>query len=39
MTRDYARAVAQAGRDRRLPIDNFPDQPPFMLAEVLGEEP
>jgi hypothetical protein len=39
MTRNYPRAAAQAARDTRLPIDDFPAQPPFDLAEVLGEEP
>ena len=39
MTKNYPRAVAQAARDTRLPTDTFPDQPPFTLAEVLGEEP
>ena len=39
MTRNYRRAVAQAARDTRLPSSSFPDQPPFTLAEVLGEEP
>lgn len=37
MTRNYPRAVAQAARDTRLPIGALPDQPPFTLAEVLGE--
>ena len=37
MTKMYPRAVAQAARDTRLPVGRFPDQPPFTLAEVLGE--
>jgi len=37
MTKNYPRAVAQAARDSRLPTSSFPDQPPFTLAEVLGE--
>jgi hypothetical protein len=37
MTRNYPRAVAQAARDTRLPIEDFPEPPPFDLAEVLGE--
>ena len=39
MTKNYSRAVAQASDDTRLPTDHFPDQPPFTLAEVLGEKP
>jgi hypothetical protein len=39
MSRNYPRAVAQASRDTRLPIDHFPAQPPFTLEEVLGQEP
>jgi hypothetical protein len=39
MTKNYPRAVAQAARDARLPVDTFPAQPPFALAEVLREEP
>jgi hypothetical protein len=39
MSRNYPRAVAQASRDTRLPIDHFPIQPPFTLEEVLGQEP
>jgi hypothetical protein len=38
MTKNYPRAVAQAARDARLQASNFPEQPPFTLAEVLGEE-
>ena len=38
MTKNYPRAVAQAARDTRLPLDSFPDQPPFTLEEVLGEQ-
>jgi hypothetical protein len=37
MTRNYARAFAQAASEARLPEDVFPDAPPFELAEVLGE--
>ena len=37
MTKNYPRAVAQASDDTRLPIGSFPEQPPFTLAEVLGE--
>ena len=37
MTKNYPRALAQAARDACLPIASFPDQPPFTLAEVLGE--
>jgi hypothetical protein len=39
MTRNYPRAVAQAVSETRLPEDAFPEQPPFNLAEVLGEAP
>ena len=39
MTRSYPRAASQAARDTRLPVTTFPEQPPFTLAEVLGEEP
>lgn len=39
MTKNYPRAVSQASRDTRLPIDRFPTQPPFSLGEILGEEP
>lgn len=38
MSRNYPRAVAQASEETRLPGGRFPDQPPFALAEVLGEE-
>jgi hypothetical protein len=34
MTKNYPRAVDHT----RLVIGTFPDQPPFTLAEVLGEE-
>jgi hypothetical protein len=37
MTRMYPRPVAQAARDTRLAIGDFPEQPPFTLSEVLGE--
>jgi Domain of unknown function DUF29 len=37
MTKNYPRAVVQASEDTRLSDDTFPDQPPFTLAEVLGE--
>jgi hypothetical protein len=39
MTKNYPRAVSQAARDMRLQVTTFPKQPPFTLAEVLGEEP
>lgn len=39
MTKNYPRAVAQASRDTRLPIDHFPAQAPFTVEEVLGEQP
>jgi hypothetical protein len=39
MTRSYPRAVSQAARDTRLQVTTVPEQPPFTLAEVLGEEP
>jgi Domain of unknown function DUF29 len=38
MTKNYPRAVSQAARDTRRPLTVFPDQPPFTLAEVLGEK-
>jgi Domain of unknown function DUF29 len=38
MTRNYPRALAQASRDTRLPIDDFPAQPPFTLEEVVAEK-
>ena len=38
MTKNYPRAVTQAGRDTRLPVNHFPAQPPFTLEEVLAEE-
>jgi Domain of unknown function DUF29 len=37
MAKNYPRAVAQAADETRLAIGSFPDQPPFSLAEVLGE--
>jgi Domain of unknown function DUF29 len=39
MTKNYPRAVSQAARDTRRPLTVFPEQPPFTLAEVLGEKP
>ena len=39
MTKNYPRATAQAADETRLALDSFPDQPPFTLAEVLGEGP
>ena len=39
MTKNYPRAIAQASDDTGLSNDTFPDQPPFTLAQVLGEEP
>jgi Domain of unknown function DUF29 len=38
MTKNYPRAIAQAARATRVPIGNFPETPPFTLAEVLGKE-
>ena len=38
MSKNYPRAVSQASRDTRLPVDHFPAQPPFTLEEVLAEE-
>jgi hypothetical protein len=38
MTKNYPRAVAQAVRDTGLKGETFPQQPPFTLSEVLGEE-
>jgi Domain of unknown function DUF29 len=38
MSKNYPRAVAQASRDTRLPVDLFPTQPPFTLEEVLSED-
>jgi Domain of unknown function DUF29 len=38
MSKNYPRAVAQASRDTRLPVDQFPAQPPFTLEEVLRGE-
>jgi hypothetical protein len=37
MRKNYPRAVAQAARDTRLPLERFPERPPLDLAEVLGE--
>ncbi|MGH6903886.1 MAG: DUF29 domain-containing protein, partial [Geminicoccaceae bacterium] len=37
MTRNYPRAVAQAARDTRLPVQTFPTGPPFTLDEVLAD--
>ena len=37
MTKNYPRAVAQASRDTRLPVDDFPAQAPFTLEEVIAE--
>jgi hypothetical protein len=39
VAKNYPRAVAQAARDTRLPLEGFPKRPPFELAEVLGEVP
>ena len=39
MTKNYPRAVSQTARDTRLPVTAFPEQPPFTLNDVLGEEP
>jgi Domain of unknown function DUF29 len=39
MSKNYPRAVAQASRDTRLPLEQFPAQPPFSLESVLGEKP
>ena len=39
MRKNYPRAVAQAARDSRFPLEHFPERPPFDLAEVLGESP
>ena len=36
MTKNYPRAVAQASRDTRLPVEHFPAQAPFTLEEVLA---
>ena len=38
MSKSYPRAVAQAARNTRLPVETFPDSPPFTLEEVLGDE-
>jgi hypothetical protein len=38
MSKSYPRAVAQAARDTRLPVEIFPESPPFTLEEVLGDE-
>ncbi len=37
MAKNYPRAVAQAADETRLATGSFPEQPPFTLAEVLGE--
>lgn len=37
MTRNYPRAVADAASETGLNEQAFPQQPPFTLAEVLGE--
>jgi hypothetical protein len=37
MSKNHPRAVAQATRDTRLPVQTFPTEPPFTLEEVLGE--
>ena len=37
MAKNYPRAVAQAARDSRPPLERFPERPPFDLAEILGE--
>ena len=37
MTKNYPRAVAQASRDTRLPVEHFPAQAPFTPEEVLAE--
>ena len=39
MSRRYPRAVADAASQTRLPVGTFPHEPPFSLAEVLGEAP
>lgn len=39
MTKNYPRAASQAARDTGLPVERFPEEPPFSLAEVLGEAP
>jgi hypothetical protein len=38
MTKNYPRAVAQAASETGLKSETFPQQPPFTLSEVLGEE-
>jgi hypothetical protein len=38
MTKNYPRAIAEAADQTRLAIGSFPEQPPFTLAEVLGED-
>jgi Domain of unknown function DUF29 len=37
MAKNYPRAVAQAADETRLATGSLPDQPPFTLAELLGE--
>jgi Domain of unknown function DUF29 len=39
MAKNYPRAVRDAAGETGLPIRAFPKQPPFSLAEVLGEAP
>lgn len=38
MIKNYPRAVADAVSETGLPEGAFPEQPPFTLAEVLGED-
>jgi hypothetical protein len=38
MTRNYPRAVAQAASETGRSTDTFPQEPPFTLGEVLGEQ-
>ena len=39
MSKHYPRAVADAASQTRLAEKTFPHEPPFSLAEVLGEAP
>jgi Domain of unknown function DUF29 len=39
MRKNYPRAVAQAARDTRLPLERFPERPPFDLAECWASGP
>ena len=39
MAKNYPRAVRDAAGETDLPLRTFPKQPPFSLAEVLGEVP